>query len=143
MYQHILIALENSPTDVAVLNHIRPLLKLTNPKIMLTHVADGFVARNQARLNLEDSEEMVEDRAYLERIKRELEAEGFTVSTILAQGDPAKKIVEVAHNEDCDLIAMSTHGHRFLGDIIFGSVASAVRHLTDIPVLLVPAKKRK
>ncbi len=143
MYQHILIALENSPTDEAILNHIRPLYKLTGAKLALIHVADGFVARNQDRFNLEDSEEIRKDREYLEQTKVMLENDGAIVEAILARGDPPSQIVACAQNIGCDLIAMSTHGHKFLGDLIFGSVATAVRHMTDIPVLLVPGRKRK
>lgn len=143
MYQHILIALENSPTDEAILNHIRPLVKLTGARLVLIHVADGFVARNQDRFNLEDSEEIRMDREYLERTKQMLEREGAVVEAVLAQGDPPSQIVAHAKNIGCDLIAMSTHGHKFFGDLIFGSVATAVRHMTDIPVLLVPGRKKK
>ena len=50
--------------------------------------------------------------------------------------------MEIAEREGCDLIAMSTHGHRLLGDLILGSVASEVRHSTDIPVLLVRGKPK-
>jgi nucleotide-binding universal stress UspA family protein len=143
MYQHILIALENSPTDEAILSHIRPLIKLTGARLVLIHVADGFVARNQDRFNLEDSEEIRMDREYLERIKQMLEKDGAVVDAVLAQGDPPSQIVACAKNTGCDLIAMSTHGHKFFGDLIFGSVATAVRHMTDIPVLLVPGRKKK
>ncbi|MEW6051926.1 MAG: universal stress protein [Candidatus Zixiibacteriota bacterium] len=142
MYKRILITLENSATDVAVLTHIRPLLKLTGAAVTLTHVADGFVARNQEQLNLQDSEEMCDDRECLERVRLELASEGFNVEAVLLQGEPAEKIVELANSIGCDLIAMSTHGHKFFGDLVLGSVANKVRHLTDIPVLLVPARKR-
>ena len=143
MYQHILIALENSPTDEAVLNHIRPLITMTRAKIVLIHVADGFVARNQDRFNLEDSEEIRKDREYLDKVRATFERDGFVVEAVLACGDPPSQIVECAQKAGCDLIAMSTHGHKFLGDLILGSVATAVRHMTDIPVLLVPARRRK
>jgi nucleotide-binding universal stress UspA family protein len=143
MYQHILIALENSPTDEAILNHIRPLVRLTKARLALIHVADGFVARNQDRLNLEDSEEIHMDRDYLNQVKASLESDGFVVEAVLARGDPPSQIVACAKNFGCDLIAMSTHGHKFFGDLIFGSVATAVRHMTDIPVLLVPGRRKK
>lgn len=141
MYHSILVALENSPTDKAILDYVRPLARLTGASLILTHVADGHVARNLDQLNLDESDEIRKDRAYLEEQRRLFESEGFTVTAILAFGDPPKQLVEVAEKSQCDLIAMSTHGHRFVGDLIFGSVASAVRHLTDIPVLMVPAKK--
>jgi nucleotide-binding universal stress UspA family protein len=141
MYKHILVALENSPTDRAVIEHIGPLLGLTGARVTLIHVADGFVARNQEHLNLADSEEMAEDRAYLQRIQTELESTGSSIEAHLAQGDPAREIAACASSRGCDLIAMATHGHRLLGDIFLGSVANAVRHLVSIPVLLVPARQ--
>lgn len=141
MYRRILVTLDNTASDSAVLTHIRPLLKLTGATVTLVHVADGFVARNQTQLNLQESEEMRDDCAYLDRLRSELAAEGFTVEAILLQGDPAQQIVGLAHQIDTDLIAMSTHGHGFLGDLFLGSVASKVRHLTDIPILMVPARK--
>jgi nucleotide-binding universal stress UspA family protein len=141
MYRHILIALENSPTDRAVIEHADQLLRLTGARATLIHVADGFVARNQEQLNLADSEEMAEDRAYLERVRTELEATGCRVDRFLAQGDPAREIAACAVARQCDLIAMATHGHRLLGDLFLGSVSSAVRHQVKIPVLLVPARQ--
>lgn len=142
MYKHILIPLENSPTDQAILDHVLPLAELTGARISLIHVADGFVARHYHSTQLAESEEMRDDQAYLDRRSAELQAKGFDVASTLACGDPTNQILAVAEREGCDLIAMSTHGHRFLKDFIFGSVAEAVRHRTDIPVLLVRAPKR-
>ena len=142
MYQHILVPLENSPADEAILAHIRGLARMTGARLTLLHVADGFMARNQDRLGLDESDEMRADRAYLARRKAELTAEGFQVDTILACGEPCEHITAVAQREGCDLIAMSTHGHRMIADLILGSVASEVRHRTEIPVLLVRAPRK-
>lgn len=139
MYQHILIPLDNSPTDEAILRHIRPLARLTGARLTLIHVADGFGARNRERFNLDDSEEIRNDRAYLDQRRQELAAEGFAVDAVLELGEPADKILEFVEREACDLIAMSTHGHRFLTDLVLGSVADSVRHRTDVPVLLIRA----
>ena len=141
MYKHILVPLENSPSDEAILLHIRGLARLTGARLTLLHVADGFMARNQENLGLDESEEMRLDRVYLERRQAELTDEGFAVDAKLACGEPANHIVDLAEREHCDLIAMSTHGHRLIGDLILGSVASEVRHRTEIPVLMVRAKK--
>ena len=142
MYQHILIPLENSPADEAILQHVRRLARLTGARLSLVHVADGFVARNQEQLGLEDSPEIRQDRAYLDQRRAELAAEGFAVETFLACGEPAEHIVALAEQHGCDLIAMSTHGHRLISDLILGSVASEVRHRTEVPVLLVRASRK-
>lgn len=139
MYEHILVPLENSPTDTVILGHVRALATKMGARITLIHVADGFVALNRERFNLADSEEIIRDRAYLEKVRSDLASSGLKVEAVLVCGDPTTKILEYTHAQKCDLIAMSTHGHRFIGDFIWGSVASKVRHRTEIPVLLLKA----
>jgi nucleotide-binding universal stress UspA family protein len=137
MYKRILVPLENSAYDDAILRHVRDLATLTGASVVLIHVADGFAARNANQLHLRESEEMRLDLAYLERRADELKAAGLQAESVLAGGDPAGEIAEAAQRERCDLIAMSTHGHRWLKDLIYGSVASEVRHISRVPVLLV------
>jgi len=142
MYQHILIPLENSATDRVILDHVELLVRLTGAKMLLLHVADGWVARNFHQLKLAESEEMKSDRAYLEKVAGQLRGKGFSVETMLALGDPPAEIVKAAKNERCDLIAMAGHGHRLFGDILHGSTITEVRHQTSIPVLLIRAPKK-
>ena len=137
MYARILVPLENSPADETILSHVGRLAKQLGSSLLLVHVADGWVARNIRELDLKESEEMREDRAYLERRCGELRADGLEVDAILAAGDPAAEISDVAMREECDLIAMATHGHRGLNDMVRGSVASELRHRTMVPVLMV------
>ena len=140
MYRTILIPLENSPTDQTILAHIKPLARMLDSRVVLVHVADGFAARHQKELDLADSEEMREDRRYLEKQRDALAKDGLKADAKLACGDPATEIIKTAEAEHADLIAMSTHGHRFVKDVVLGSVANAVRHRTNIPVLLVRAR---
>jgi nucleotide-binding universal stress UspA family protein len=137
MYKRILVPLENTDTDAAIIEHVRKLARISNSSVICMHVADGFAARNASQLNMRESEEMRADREYLEQVCDRFEADGIEVECLLAGGDPGKEIAEAAAREECDLIAMSTHGHRFLKDVIYGSVANEVRHLSRIPVLLV------
>lgn len=140
MYHLILIPLENSPSDQTILDHIRPLARMSGASLLLMHVADGWAARNFDNLELVESEEMREDRLYLERRAAELRVDGFTVDHVLAMGEPSDEIIRFCHEHKVDLIAMSTHGHRFIGDLVHGSTADKVRHLVDVPVLLLRAK---
>ena len=137
MYRKILVPLENSPYDAAILEHVGQLARWCGASLVLIHVADGFAARNAGPLHLRESEEMRHDRAYLDRLCGELRREGLDADCVLAGGDPSREIVEAAEREACDLIAMSTHGHRFVKDLLYGSVANEVRHRTLVPVLLV------
>ena len=137
MYKRILVPLENSSYDDAILRHVGQLARLTGASIVLIHVADGFAARNANQLKLRESEEMRLDLEYLERRAEELKAAGLEAESVLAGGEPSKEITAAADREGCDLIAMSTHGHRWLKDLLYGSVASEVRHMSKVPVLLV------
>jgi universal stress protein A len=140
MYSHILIAIENSDADRAVLTHVETLARLTGARLLLVHVADGFAARHFDDLKLRESDEIREDREYLGRLCDGLIERGFDTRARLAMGDPATELVKVAVEESVDLIAMSTHGHRFLGDLLHGSTADRVRHNVQIPVLMVRAR---
>lgn len=142
MYRRILIAIEHSPADLTILRHVEGLARLTGARLLLMHVADGWAARNFAQLNLKESEEMKADRAYLERLTHDLSAKGFDVEARLAVGDPANELIRACDAEDVDLIAMSTHGHRFLADLVLGATADRVRHLVSIPVLLLKASTK-
>jgi nucleotide-binding universal stress UspA family protein len=142
VYQRILVPLEHTDTDAAIVEHVRQLAKLSGGSVVFIHVADGWAARNANELTLRESEEMRVDREYLEAICDRLELDGIESECILAGGDPSKEIASAAEREECDLIAMSTHGHRFIKDVIYGSVANEVRHLTRIPVLLVRGDRK-
>lgn len=140
MYRRILVAIENSAADQTILSHVGELARLTGAELLLIHVADGWAARYFDELGLRESEEMKADRAYLDRLKRQLSEHGLTVETQLATGDPATELVRAAEAQSVDLVAMSTHGHRFLADVLHGATADRVRHLVKVPVLLLRAQ---
>ncbi|NJD10389.1 MAG: universal stress protein [Gemmatimonadetes bacterium] len=137
MYRRILVALENSGYDRAILAHVRELARMCGASVVLIHVADGFAARNMEQLRLRESEELRQDGEYLDRVAASLLAHGLRAEGLLAAGDPATEIRAAAEREHCDLIAMAMHGHRFLKDMLYGSVVETVRHRVSIPVLLV------
>ena len=142
MYKKILVTLENGPTDETILPHIAELAQRFGSTLLLLHVADGWAARNFNQLKLAESEEMKQDRAYLEQIAVQLREKNLAVSTLLALGDPPAEILKVAVAENCDLIAMTSHGHRFFGDLFHGSTITQVRHKTTIPILALRAWKK-
>jgi nucleotide-binding universal stress UspA family protein len=140
MYRRILVAVENSAADETILAHVTALAGLTGADLVLVHVADGFAARHFDDLKLRESEEIKADRAYLDRLAERLTTPTRTVTTILRMGDPATEIVRAAEESQADLLAMSTHGHRFLNDLLRGTTVDQVRHVVKIPVLLLRAQ---
>jgi len=138
MYKTILVTLDGTPTDKAIIGHVKELAKLAHSRVVLLHVADGWAARTYGSDAV--SPEITQDTAYLKRIRAEFEAEGISAHAELAYGDPVREIVKWVEQKGCDLVAMSTHGHRFLADLFLGTTASRVQHSIKVPVLLLRAK---
>ena len=138
MYEKILVTLDGTPTDRAIIEHIKQLARIMSSRVVLLHVADGWAARTYGRDAV--SEEIREDTAYLESVRAEFQQTGIAADSELAYGDPAKEIIRWVQQKGCDLVAMSTHGHRFLADIFLGTTASHVQHSIRVPVLLLRAK---
>ncbi len=141
MYRTILIPLDTTAADQIILRHIRPLAALCRSRLVLLHVADGWAARRFGPLAV--SPEVTADRAYLTRLQTELTREGFEVEAELAFGNPATEIILWVKRRHCDLIAMTTHGHRFLADLVLGTTARELQHSLSIPILLLRADSRQ
>jgi nucleotide-binding universal stress UspA family protein len=138
MYDTILVTLDGTPTDRAIIEHVKQLAKIAHSRVVLLHVADGWAARTYGKDAV--SPEISEDTAYLEKVRAEFQAQGITTDAELAFGEPAKEIIQWIEQKGCDLVAMSTHGHRFLADIFLGATVTRVRHSVSVPILLLRAK---
>lgn len=138
MYDTILVTLDGTPSDRAIIEHVKNLAKLAHSRLVLLHVADGWAARTYGPDAV--SAEISEDSAYLERVRAEFQAAGIPAEAELAFGDPADEIIKWVRQKGCDLVAMSTHGHRFLADVFLGTTATRVQHSISAPVLLLRAK---
>jgi len=138
MYKTILITLDGTSTDRAIIEHVQSLAKLIHSRVILLHVADGWAARTYGADAV--SPEIVQDTAYLAQVRDEFQALGISTEAELAYGDPVTEIVKWVKRKGCDLVAMSTHGHRFIADIFLGTTASRVQHNISVPVLLLRAK---
>ena len=90
MYDTILVTLDGTPTDRAIIEHVKQLAKLAGSHLVLLHVADGWAARTYGRDAV--SAEISEDTAYLEKVRAEFQAIGIPVEAELAYGEPVKEI---------------------------------------------------
>jgi len=138
MYKKILVTLDGSPTDRAIIEHIKQLAAFAHSHVVLLHVADGWAARTFGADAI--SPEIAEDTAYLEKVRAEFQSAGIPAETELAYGDPPSEIINWIEHKHCDLVAMSTHGHRLVADIFLGTTATRVQHRISVPVLLLRAK---
>jgi nucleotide-binding universal stress UspA family protein len=138
MYDTILVTLDSTPSDRVIIEHIKQLALMARSHLVLLHVADGWAARIYGPDAV--SPEVDEDTAYLEKVRSEFESMGIPTEAELAYGEPVNEIIKWVRQKGCDLVAMSTHGHRFLADIFLGATASRVQHNISVPVLLLRAK---
>src|SRR3954469_8432269 len=138
MYKTILVTVDGTSTDRAIIEHVKPLAKLVGSRVVVLHVADGWAARTYGPDAV--SREITEDRAYLDGIRQELEADGIPTEAKPASATPPAEIIKWVRERQCDLVAMSTHGHRLLADLFLGTTAHRVQHQVDVPVLLVKVK---
>ena len=138
MYEKILVTLDATPTDRVIIEHVKELAKVMGSRVVLLHVADGWAARTYGPDAI--GPEITQDTAYLLEVKAEMQSQGIEAQVELAYGDPTKEIVRWVKDKGCDLIAMSTHGHRFVADLFLGKTATRVQHRVSVPVLLIRAK---
>jgi nucleotide-binding universal stress UspA family protein len=138
MYNKILVTLDATPTDRAIIDHVKALAQITRSRVVLLHVADGWAARMFGREAV--SPEISEDKAYLATVQAEFQTAGLVADAELAYGEPAEEIIKWVREKQCDLVAMSTHGHRFVGDLFLGTTSRRVRHSVNVPVLLLKAR---
>ena len=138
MYHTILVTLDGTATDRGIIDHVKKLAHLMQSRVVLLHVADGWAARHFRDDAV--SPEVTADRAYLDTVRSEFEGAGTAAETVLAFGEPADEIVKWIREKGCDLVAMSTHGHRFFADLFLGTTASRVQHQVKVPVLLLRAR---
>jgi nucleotide-binding universal stress UspA family protein len=138
MYKIILLTLDGTPTDQAIIEHVKQLAKLAQSRVVLLHVADGWAARTYGPDAV--SPEITEDTSYLKKVRAEFQSAGINADAELAYGDPVTEIIKWVKQKGCDLVAMSTHGHRFIADIFLGTTASRVQHSISVPVLLLRAR---
>ncbi len=138
MYKTILVTLDGTPSDKVIIEHVKHLAKLAQSRVVLLHVADGWAARTYGPDAV--SPEITEDTAYLNRVRADFQSTGIPADAELAYGDPVTEIVKWVRHKGCSLVAMSTHGHRFLADLFLGTTASRVQHSIGVPVLLLRAK---
>jgi nucleotide-binding universal stress UspA family protein len=138
LYKTILVTVEGTPTDRAIIEHVKPLARAMGSRVVLLHVASGV----PAKYHRTDAagKEIEESKAALDRVRAEFTAAGIPAEAELAYGEPAKEIVNWVNRKGCDLVAMSTHGHQILADIVLGTTAIRVQHSISVPVLLLRAK---
>jgi nucleotide-binding universal stress UspA family protein len=143
----LLVAIDFADSTKRLLAVARNTAQATNAEVYLVHVAEpdptfvGFEAGPQV-VREQVAQEFREQHRALQAHAEEFRAAGVNTTALLVQGPTAKTILAEAARLNADLIIMGTHGRTALADILVGSVSHAVLRNADLPVLLVPVRKR-
>ena len=129
VYRNILVTIDCSPVDEVILRHVSALARQNDAKVCLLHVVHSHTL---------DQDRALREKAQscLEACRAMLKAQGVEARTLIRGGEPDAQILEEIAGADYDLVAMATHGHRIIGDILFGSVSESLKHKISIPLLL-------
>jgi len=135
IYKNILVTIDCSKADDAILDHISKIALQNQSNVFLLHVIHSHTLDQDRALKKEAGE-------YLDRYKNMLENKGIKTIVLLIMGEPENEILKEINNGNYDLVAMGTHGHSFFGDILYGSVSDKLKHKIDIPLLLLKSKQK-
>jgi manganese transport protein len=138
-FRRVLVALAADPSDPVVLDHALSLAKRYDAEVCLVHVAEGFGPRFFGRESTD--RETRDDARYLERARADAERAGVRAEAKLLYGDPVAQLTKIVDEGGFDLLVTGAHGHTLLGDFLFGSTVSPLRHRVRIPVLIVREEK--
>ncbi|MCB9151417.1 MAG: universal stress protein [Caldilineaceae bacterium] len=145
MFHKILIPLDTSPLAERVLHYLPQFARNKEVELLLVGAIEPsmytYAMASDEPLLISRLMEDIEQgfREYLAGIQERLQNEGYRVSTHLLHGDAAQCISDVATHEQCDLIAMTTHGRTGFSRWMLGSVADRVIRTADQPILLLRA----
>jgi nucleotide-binding universal stress UspA family protein len=142
MFKTILIPLDGSVLAEAAIPAATAIARSTHPAselILVRVVPDLWIDDILMPGKLETFQAQVKQdcQQYLDACAEPLRKEGLHVTVLVASGEPADQILEVAAIAHADLVAMATHGRSGLQRIMVGSIADKVVHRASMPVLLV------
>jgi manganese transport protein len=133
--RHVGLALERASGDAEMISAALALLRSLDARVTLIHIVEtpGTSVYGEESQSLHGTE----DESYIEDLAREIEEHDLEVDTLLRFGSPAEELIKAVEEAEIDMLVLGSHGHRGLGDIIFGQTVHSVRHAVKIPVLVV------
>ena len=130
VYREILVAIDCSPVDDALVEQVSALALQLGATLHLLHVIHSHTL---------DQERFLREEAtlILDRYRKKLEVEGIAVNVLIRSGEPEQEILGEIEKKSYDLVAMASHGHSLPERMLFGSVSRVIRQNISIPLLLI------
>lgn len=144
MYQKILVPLDGSPCAEAILTHVEKLAACLNAEVIFLQVVEPVVIPvSPEGFSYVDVEEKIQAQVitnatrYLTSVQETFMAKNINTNYLIEDGSVVSTILDVAQEQDVDLIMMASHGRTGLSRMFYGSVAESLLHEADRPLLLV------
>jgi nucleotide-binding universal stress UspA family protein len=135
----IVVGTDGSPGAEAA---VRNVIELVQPTGVTVHLVCAYPGRSALeRIGMTARQEPTDLRGVaadvLARDQRRFEEAGFTVQKHAREGDPAHVIIDVAEEQNADLIAVGARGHAGLRRVMLGSVTGKLAHHAPRSLLIV------
>lgn len=146
-FLRIVVPLDGSPQGATAMPYARVMAQKTGSKLFLVNVVTSVYKSYGAVKYASDFEKQLaetlhkEAREYFNTLTPELEREKIAFKADIISGSPADSILRYAEENNADLIAISTHGRSGVKRFIMGSVTQQIIHSSDLPILVIRAKK--
>jgi nucleotide-binding universal stress UspA family protein len=143
MYKKILVPLDGSTRAEAIMSHVEELASCYGATVVLLQIVEPIIVYTSPydtypELNIDQAERRTADaNAYLSGLAERLAEKGIETVCRNEHGPVVMTILDVAADEDVDLIAMASHGRTGVSRVFYGSVSAGVLHRVDRPLLLV------
>lgn len=134
VYKKILVTMDCSPVDEAIIEHVSALALQNRADVTLVHVVHSHTLDQDRALR------SVAETS-LQKHKQTLEGMGISVDIVIRSGEPETELLDEIEGNDYDLVAMATHGHSFVGDFLYGSVSRTLKHSITVPLLLLGPRR--
>lgn len=137
-YTIILVPLDGSEVAASVLDQVATLARTHQAQVLLLTVGTPLQVP-RASAGATPAVTTFQAEAYLERLQRQLEAQGLHVSILTRIGEAAGEILDTARHHNVDLIVLNSRGGGGAPASFLGSVADKVANAAPVPVLILRA----
>jgi len=147
MYKKILVPLDGSKRAEVILQHVELIAKNFQSTVIFMQVIElmpimappGQPDMTFYQVEFDQRKQNAED--YLRSVQTDFLDKGIDTKFAIIEGASVASIIEIATQEDVDLIAMASHGRSGLAQVFYGSVAAGLLQRIDRPLLLIRAKR--
>ncbi len=143
----ILVCVDLSKSTEIIVNKIEELTRSLSARVWLLHNAVPEPDTLEFKVDPIAARESLAKKFHVEHLEIQKLAErlrkaGVETTALLVHGKTIDVILKEASDLDVDMIAVGSHGHGAMYQLLVGSISEDVLHRSRLPVLVIPTRKR-